>query len=961
MADKKLNKEQAEAVRHQSGPLLIIAGAGTGKTTVITERIKYLILEKNLSPDNILALTFTEKASQEMQERVDVALPYGYSQMWISTFHAFCDTILRTEAIHIGLTPSYKLLTEAESILLLRKNLFKLDLDYFRPLGNPNKFLSAMLFHFSRLKDEDISAEQYFSFAKKVSKDMEKDEARKINELSLAYKAYEELKVKEGYMDFSDLISNTLLLFRTRPKILSLYRERFKHVLVDEFQDTNYSQNQLAVMLLGKERNITVVGDDDQAIYRWRGAAISNIIQFKKEFPDARIVTLTKNYRSTGEILDKAYRLIQNNNPDRLEVKEKIDKKLTSERNIKGDEVNLMIAKRGEDEAQIVSEKIKSLVGKDNISYKDVAILVRANDHSNFFVRAFERNNIPYQFLGPGQLFKQEEIKDLISYLKVLYNFEDSIALYRVLTMEIFELPSRDLAALLNYARKKNLYLFDAMADTREIMLSQKTKDTLEKIYKLINRHLDQVSKTSAGQILYYFLQDSGYLNVLLASKTQKVEKISANIAKFFDRLKSFEFENEDSTVPAVVDWIELSTELKESPLSAATDWGQNDAVNILTVHSSKGLEFKVVFLVNLVEQRFPQRERREQLPIPQELIKEILPVGDYHLEEERRLFYVGLTRARDFLFLTASNFYTDAKRERKISRFVPEALGKAKMDQELLKLTENVSQGQLNLLEWEEKEEKEIPKTVGNLIEYISYSHLQTFEICPLHYKLKYMLKIPTPTSSAQSFGISLHSTLRDIYSLIINGEKVGIDRAAEILNLNWSDEGYQSKGHEKVARQRAIDAIDRYLRDNPTSESKPLAVELPFNFNIDNIKVGGRLDRLDSLGNNKIEIIDYKTGDKIPTEKDLNSNLQLTTYALAATEVHDAYLGKKPDEVVLSLYYLEKGQKISTVRTIEQLAEAKKEIIDRISEIENSDFKCSGGILCNTCEYKIICSTIS
>jgi len=345
--DKKLNKQQLEAVRHENGPLLIIAGAGTGKTTVISERVSYLILEKKINPSEILALTFTEKAALEMEERIDKKMPYGYTQMWISTFHSFCDRILRQEAIHVGLNPNYKLLTEAECILLIRTNLFKFDLNYFRPLGNPNKFLSGLIQHFSRLKDEDISPNEYLRWAQgqkatlrlrsgienKNQKD-DKDEIEKNIELANAYEAYEELKTKEGVMDFSDLISNTLSLFRARKNILKNYQNQFKYILVDEFQDTNYVQNQLAQLLAGEKKNITVVGDDDQSIYRFRGSSISNIIQFKKHYPKAKIITLTQNYRSTKEILDRSYDLIQNNNPDRLEIKEKIDKKLKPAGNI---------------------------------------------------------------------------------------------------------------------------------------------------------------------------------------------------------------------------------------------------------------------------------------------------------------------------------------------------------------------------------------------------------------------------------------------------------------------------------------------------------------------------------------------------------------------------------------------------------------------------------------------------
>ncbi|MDP2585816.1 MAG: UvrD-helicase domain-containing protein, partial [Candidatus Levybacteria bacterium] len=295
--NKTLNPQQITAVRHLLGPLLIIAGAGTGKTTVITERIKYLILEKKILPAQILALTFTDKAAREMEERVDVAMPYGYTQMWISTFHAFCDRILRNDAHAIGLDPGYKLISTAESILLLRQNIFNIGLNIFKPLGNPTKFLDALLTHFSRLKDEDVSPKEYLEWVKKQKSE---DETKQYLELANAYQKYEELKIKEGVMDFSDLISNALLLLRTRKNILKKYQEQFKFILVDEFQDTNYAQNELAILLAGHstvssdrigsdskrdDKNITVVADDDQSIYRFRGAAVSNVLQFKKSFP----------------------------------------------------------------------------------------------------------------------------------------------------------------------------------------------------------------------------------------------------------------------------------------------------------------------------------------------------------------------------------------------------------------------------------------------------------------------------------------------------------------------------------------------------------------------------------------------------------------------------------------------------------------------------------------------------
>jgi DNA helicase-2/ATP-dependent DNA helicase PcrA len=439
--EKILNKGQLGAIKHKKGPLLIIAGAGTGKTTVITERIKYLISSGLAKPSEILALTFTEKAAREMEERVDKVMPYGYTQMWISTFHSFCDRILRNEALHIGFDPKYKLMTQAGSVQFVRNNLFKFDLNYFRPLGNPTKFVAGMLQHFSRLQDEDISPKEYAEWvgkqetrlhsSKKSSGEAEEErkEVEKWLELARAYKTYDGLKTKGGLMDFGDLIVKTLLLLRKRPNVLREHKKKFKYVLVDEFQDTNYAQNELAMLFAGKGKNanITVTGDDNQSVYRFRGAAISNILQFKKVYPKAKVINLKQNYRSTQKILDKAYKLIQHNNPDTLEAQLGIDKNLISVRKPKGGaDIKFIHKDRVENEADSVAKEIDLLVGassvpnksdrrKPKINYGNVAILVRANNHAEPFIRAFQRRGIPYQFLGPGRLFKQPEVVDLIS------------------------------------------------------------------------------------------------------------------------------------------------------------------------------------------------------------------------------------------------------------------------------------------------------------------------------------------------------------------------------------------------------------------------------------------------------------------------------------------------------------------------------------------------------------------
>ncbi len=985
-----LNEEQRLAVTHGTGPLLIIAGAGTGKTTVITKRIEHLILDKKIPPSSILALTFTEKAAQEMETRIDEILPYGYTTLWIETFHAFCDRILKQEAISIGLNPRFDLLTEAESLLFLRKHLFDFNLDYFRPLGNPMKFLQGMLAHFSRLKDDDISPQQYLKYAEKIRNPQSairninnkkktlssptdplvpnEDEIKKTSELAHAFKTYEDLKAKEGVMDYSDLISNVLKLFRERPSVLKQYQKQFQYVFVDEFQDTNYAQNEMAILLAGERQNITVVGDDDQSIYRWRGAAIANMMQFRTHFPKAKIITLTKNYRSTQNILNGAYQLIQNNNPDRLEIKEHIDKELTAIRDIKGEAITFLYANRGEDEAEEVAKTIQADSKKTHRSYNDYAILVRANDHATPFQRALERARIPYQFLGPGHLFQQDEIKDLVAYLHVLTNFDDMSSLYRVITMSIFDIQARDIAVILNFAKSNNFSLFEAMEQVEKSSVTEEGKEKMQRITTMIKKHLEKVPRENAGQIVYDFFEDSGLLGYYLDPGTAKTEKEAQNIAKFFEKLQSFAANHTDASVFAIVDWLDMAMELGESPQAAEIDWTRNNAVNILTVHASKGLEFPVVFVVNLVTQRFPSRDRKEQIPVPQDIIRETLPEGEEGLQEERRLFYVATTRAKDKLFLTAARFYNEGKRERKISPFVIETVGEAAVEAIVKKQTDEPPGQQLSLLEIlnsninQPANDKTTMKQVNNEaidISYISYSQLQTFDVCPLHYKLKYLMHLPTLPSPALSYGVSVHGTLRDFSLKLLQKETIRANDIEELLLKNWVNQGFTSRTHEQQTLEQAKTMLLSYAEQLLKNPPQTLAVELPFNFWLDKIKIGGRIDRIDKLDDGKIEIIDYKTGKNVPTEKKVRDDLQLSLYALAAAEVKDGVFGREPNDVVLTLYYLEEEKKISTTRTREDLEKAKADILTKVKAIQTSDFLCNHSVLCKNCEYTMLCQS--
>ncbi len=966
-----MNEEQQTAITYNDGPLLIIAGAGTGKTHCLVEKVKYLIKNNLAKPEQILALTFTEKAAAEMEERIDTAMPYGYFQMLTSTFHSFADQLLKEEAQHIGLNSGYRLMTEAETVIFLRQNLFLFDLKYFRPLGNPHRFLTAMRQHFSRLRDEDISPEQYLAWTAKL-KDKEH-----YPELAEAYKTYQTLKIKEGLMDFSDLVYYLLKLFRDRPKILEKYRRQFTHVLVDEFQDTNIAQYSLIKLLCPPPANphLTVVGDDSQAIYKFRGASVSNILDFMKDYPQAKQVTLLKNYRSNQAVLDAAYRLIKHNDPDTLEVRLGISKKLVAQKPDGKDSVRFYWTQQAEEEADCVADTIQKMYGAvsgRSLQYSDFAILTRANNHSDAFIRALARQGIPYQFLGPGMLFKQPEIKDLIAYLKVLNNIEDSVSLYRVLLMDIFRPDTKDINLLMIFSRKVNQPLFTAIEiylsfidrklfrEDWEIyrkylpFLKKETKDTLIVVFKMIKHHLDLTKKETAGQILFYFLEDTKYLNRLTNYETAADEKIALNISKFFNKLKAYESDHEDASVSAIIDYIEMSMELGESPITAKEDIGNLNAVNILTVHSAKGLEFPVVFLTNLTRGRFPTYARSEPIPIPTELIKEILPEGNYHEEEERRLFYVGLTRAKDYAYLSASRFYGEGKREQKISPFVVETIGENEIKK--VQSVKKEEKAQLSIFDFKKPPTPPIfPNSPTIPLTNFSYTQLETYERCPLQYRYQYILKIPTAPAAALSFGETIHKTLQQFYQEFIKDKNYEGKNIFTIYKKLWIPVGYASAAHETRMKKEGEKILKRYLSAFHNPQLQILGLEKLFKIKIANdVYITGKIDRIDKLDNNAIEIIDYKTGKK-PEQKELEKSVQLSIYALAA--INDGLYRKKIGDVRLTFYFLNDMEKVSLTRTMADLETVKTNIKETADKIRQSDFAPKVGPWCDFCAFRMLC----
>lgn len=972
----KLNSNQQLAVEYIQGPCLIIAGAGTGKTGVLTEKIKKIILNGHARAQEVLALTFTEKAASEIEERVDKALPYGYYQTSIGTFHSFADTVLRQWGVDIGIPPSFHILTEVDAVSFFRRNMHAFQLRYFHSTGNPHGFITSALTHFSRLRDENISTSQYVLYAKKLKKgahtDELKEEANKIHELALLYQTYEKLKLTKNVLDFSDLVFFVCHLLNTRKNVRALLQKQYRYCLVDEFQDTNIVQYDLIRMLFppGENTNLTVIGDDNQSIYKFRGASVSNILNFRRDYPHAKLFVLNDNYRSTQEILDASYALVAHNNPDTLEVRLGISKKLIANKGA-GKKVPAVIhALTSEDEADAVTAKILSCV-KSGYSYQDIAILVRANDHAKAVIQTLERQGVPFQFLGPSLLFYKNEVRDCIAFLRFVSNPIDSIALFRVFSMQVLELSQIDLNYLLQFSRRIGRSLFESLdaivqldygvrveevEQLRQYMpfLTRKTKEKLKNYFSLLTKSITEAGGKSAIRVLYNFFERSGYLQQLAQVNSQKQQKELENITQFFNRLKAMEGRDGEPTASEVIYAIDLALELGDSPRAQEIDTRRENAVNILTVHSAKGLEFPIVFLMSLVNDRFPTRLRREKLPIPEELIKESLPQGDFHIQEERRLFYVGMTRAKDELYLSYADYYASGKRKKKISPFVVEALGEKKLEQILSEKPQQSDQLAIFSMN-QETDVLDLPAHYG--IERYSYSQIGVFDTCPMQYKYRYLLKVPEPDSPALSFGSSIHKALESFYRDVKKGNKPTFKQLQKYFVQHFVQVGYPSVDERKKALLHGVSLLKNYYKTYHNTSGTIQDIERTFTLKLYDEKkefmVQGKIDRIDKHGD-MYEIIDYKTG-TMPKEYFLKTSLQMGLYALAAMDPH--MLAIRQDKLLLSYFYLDSNEKFTMKAVEKNMEETKASILDALKTIENGSFPPKVGMHCEWCSFKIIC----
>jgi DNA helicase II / ATP-dependent DNA helicase PcrA len=632
---KGLNPQQKEAVQTTEGPLLIMAGAGSGKTRVLTNRIAYLIAHKNVRPYNILGITFTNKAAAEMRERVSKIVTQNSEDIWLSTFHSLCVKILRRHADRIGFRRSFSILDSSDQLDIVKKVMAELNIDIkkFEPRDMiagisdaKNKLLTPQEYNMNR-KQGDIRQEM----------------------IARVYLGYQEQLTINQSMDFDDLIMKTVQLFKQCPDVLDYYQERFRYISVDEYQDTNHSQYMLVKLLAAKYRNLCVVGDSDQSIYGWRGADITNILSFEKDYPDAKVIMLEQNYRSTKTILEAANQVIRNN------VQRK-DKTLWTESD-EGAKIGYFRAKDEQEEARFVTQQIKQMVDRGERKYSDFAVLYRTNAQSRVMEEVFMKSNIAYKIVGGVKFYDRKEIKDILAYLRLIANPNDDMSLMRVINVPKRGIGKGTLEKIEAFARRNRMSMFEALFQLEQIGIHSRSINQLVAFRDMMLNWMTLQDYMSVTELVEDLLIKTEYKQMIFTTYKTEAQSRIENIDEFLSITRNFEADSDDNSLVAFLTDLALISDLDSI---GKKDEEEEDAVLLMTIHASKGLEFPIVFLMGLEEGVFPHSR---SLTEPAEM------------EEERRLAYVGITRAEEMLFITNAEQRTlfGKTNRNAISRFVKE------------------------------------------------------------------------------------------------------------------------------------------------------------------------------------------------------------------------------------------------------------------------------------------------
>ncbi len=975
-----LNPQQRSAVEHGEGPLLVVAGAGTGKTRVITERIcRLLVKNPDLAGANILGLTFTDKAAAEMKRRVVAAAGERAKGVTLSTFHAFCHTLLAAA------DPSIQILDKVDHWILLRRNMPRLRLEHYRRLAEPGQFLGDFVEFFSRCQDELVTPEDYQRFADELARKFEQEkhsleedarrdreeEVARQREIARAYRASEALLKEKKQLTFGALLADTVRLLRSNGELCRQFQERYRHILVDEFQDTNVAQLELLWLLGGKERNIVAVGDDDQAIYRFRGASFGSFKIFLERFaghmPDKggiaqHSVSLMLNYRSTAKILRVAGQVIAQNSRDAM-----FPPKLLESQKDDGRKIRIAEFETLEQEAHWVANELERIHAAGQ-PWNRFAVLYRMHSHRGALVEELATRRIPFVIKNLS-ILENRLVRDVLAYLRVIAHPSDNVACARVLAAPAWGFEARDLVRLCQRASKnKRISLYDALQTPQGELPFGDNCNTAELI-----SFLTRLRMTMKRRMASELLAELG--------EWLELHRVATPAdAKYLERFREFVCEGETKsatrTLPEFLEYLDFF-EQANGQVNLQEDM-PGDAVRLMTVHAAKGLEFPHVFVLRLSKGGFPANARPRVLEFPEALMKEELPEGDFHIQEERRLFYVALTRAEEDLTLTfvhnkrtkPSPFLDDIWghpqiKYRDVEQLAPKVAPREENDvpeqqpvgaslPSLFPATSEVPRAGARIGQWAGQYHPPAAEPLQ-----LSASAIETYRACPQKYLFSHVWGIREGPRAATSFGSIMHTTIKHFIGELRKGRLLPYAEVAGIFEREWTSAGFEDDYQEAEYRRDGLDQLRAFHASMTAAPPHVLEQEKSFELPLDNrTVVTGRIDQINSLGRkatgrgrpSKVEIVDYKTG-RPKNESAAKKDLQLGIYALAAREVLDL------EPVRLVFHYLQNNQALVTARDDKQLKEAEGIIQEVAADIRAGEFGPRPGFACRSCGYRPIC----
>jgi DNA helicase-2/ATP-dependent DNA helicase PcrA len=997
----ELNPQQRAAVEHGEGPLLVVAGAGTGKTRVITERIRHLLeTDPNLPGEAIAALTFTEKAAAEMKYRVKRAVGQRAEGVFLGTFHSFCTNLL------VENDPELQPIEEVDHWILLRKNLPVLQLERYRKISEPGKFLSDFVKFFSRCQDELVTPERYEQYVEGLAARYARERARlaeeesalreeevaRQREIARAYRASDRLLREGKRLTFGMQLSDAVRALEGDPALLERMRRRFRYILVDEFQDTNVAQLELLWLLArhgglapGGGGNIVAVGDDAQAIYRFRGASFGSFTIFLEKFAGtargdgaaaARFVQpLTDNYRSTARILRVAGQVTRY-----LEHSPLVPEKELAAHKPAGEAVRIVELGSTREEAQWIASEIERLHDA-GLRWRSFAALYRIHAHRDALVAALEERGIPFVIRNLS-ILSHRLVRDVVAYLRLIVKPSDDLSCARVLAAPAWELQPSDLMRLVERAAKARKPLWETLREAQSELRFAAAKGDTDELAAGIEALREQAKKRTATE-LFEALAEWLELSTVPAGDRRYVDRL----ARFVREWQAKSADPLQRTGTRLAELMQYLEYFEQAGGQIELEQDADDAVQLMTVHAAKGLEFDHVFVLRLTRNAFPTSARANVLDFPEALMKEELPETDFHTQEERRLFYVALTRARERLTLTTvvhprskpSIFLEDIlsapqlAREQVVRQSAPRVpsappatraavAGGAPAEVALFTEARHDSRVYSRIAEWAAKYRPPVFEPLQ-----LSVSAIETYRTCPQKHLFSYVWGLRGGPHGAMTFGNVMHTTIREFLGALRKGRPLPpFEEVEAIFRREWSSAGFEDRYQEECYQRDGLEQLRafhaRCLEAPPEilAQEKAFAVELEHN-----VQVTGRMDQINSMGPlpgphpnsspgpaalGDVEIVDYKTG-KPKTDLQARKDLQLGIYALAAQEA----LELNPARLVY--YNLQNNERVESAREEKQLGEVRGTIQETAANIRAREFPARPGYWCKSCDYRPLC----